>query len=314
MQEITESNVNIRGLRKFDLNTLLVLHTLLETRSVSQTAARLHVGQPAISHTLKRLRERTSDPLLIRQGRSYLLSAYAESLRQPLTDCLLQAQSLIAAPAPFAPAHASGEFHLAMPDLVELALLPELVRQLQHEAPGLQLRVVAAAPDALEEALAKGRIDATIGHFPRPQPNLVRERLFSARISCFFHPAQLQFSAPLEARAIADHLHVSAHYAGSGSSLIDAWFKQQKLTRHVVVSTGSFLPIATLLSQLPAIAMLPEVVSPLLGDTLSSVPVNDAQLSLDIDLVWHPRNTLAPQHAYLRQKLREAASRWKPAS
>lgn len=312
MSDISAGNVNVRVLRKFDLNTLLVLHTLLETQSVSQTALRMHVGQPAISHILKRLREQTADPLLIRQGRAYLLSAYAESLRQPLSDCLMQAQNLIATPAPFIPANASGEFHLAMPDLVEVALLPDLVKQIQREAPGLLLRVVATAPDDLEEALAKGRIDATIGHFPRPYASLVREHLFSARISCFFHPAQLQFSAPLDAKTIADHLHVSAHYAGSGSSLIDAWFKRQNLTRRVIVSTGSFLPITPLLSQLPAIALLPEVISHLLGDTLRSVPVNDDQLTLDIDLVWHPRNTLDPQHAYLRKKLRDVATRWVP--
>lgn len=312
MQDISSRNVNVRILRKFDLNALLVLHALLETQSVSKTAQLMHVGQPAISHILKRLREQTSDPLLIRQGRTYLLSAYAESLRLPLADCLMQAQDLIATPAPFDPANASGEFHLSMPDLVEVALLPDLVEQLQAEAPGLLLRVEATAPDDLEEALAKGRIDATIGYFPHQRRNLVRESLFSARICCFYHPAQLQLSAPLDARTIANHLHITAHYAGSGNSLIDAWFKQKNLTRRVIASTGSFQPITTLLARLPAIALLPEVMGHLLGKELVSVPIDDGNLRLPIDLAWHPRNNLDPLHTYLRRKLREVAGKLAP--
>jgi len=314
MQDISGRNVNVRILRKFDLNTLLVLHTLLETRSVSQTAQLLHVGQPAISHVLKRLREQTADALLIRQGRSYLLSNYAESLRLPLTDCLMKAQELITAPTPFDPASASGELHLSMPDLVEVALLPDLIEQLSTEAPGLRLRVEATAPDDLEDALAKGRIDATIGYFPQQRRNLLREPLFRAQIRCFYHPAQLQLDSPLSAASIAAYPHITAHYAGSGNSLVDAWFKRHNLTRQVLVSTGSFQPITTLLARVPAIALLPEVMGHLLGEDLRSVAIEGEELMLPIDLAWHPRNNLDPLHAYLRKKLRDVAGKLAPRS
>lgn len=312
MADITLRNINIRALRRFDLNTLLVLHALLETQSVSRTAELLHLGQPAISHVLKRLREQTGDPLLIREGRSYLLSRYAESLRVPLADCLNQAQMLIAAPMLFDPALAQGEFHLSMPDLVEVALLPDLVEQLQSEAPGLLLRVEATAPDDIEDALAKGRIDATIGHFPHQRRSMVRARLFSARICCFYHPDQIRLQEPVDAEMLAQHLHITAHYAGSGNSLVDTWFKQRNLSRRVLASTGSFQPITALLARLPAIALLPEVMGHLLGQELRSVPLDDGSLQLPIDLAWHPRNNQDPLHSYLRSKLLEIASKLAP--
>jgi DNA-binding transcriptional LysR family regulator len=55
-------------LRDFDLNLLVVLHTLLLERSVSKTAVRLHLSQPATSAALNRLRKALNDPILVREG------------------------------------------------------------------------------------------------------------------------------------------------------------------------------------------------------------------------------------------------------
>lgn len=53
-------------LRSFDLNLLVVLHTLISERSVSNTAKKPHLSQPATSAALKRLRVGLGDRLLVR--------------------------------------------------------------------------------------------------------------------------------------------------------------------------------------------------------------------------------------------------------
>jgi hypothetical protein len=60
-------------LTDIDTNLLLALEALLAERSVTRAAARLGVGQPAMSHSLARLREHFGDPLLIRRGRDLAL-------------------------------------------------------------------------------------------------------------------------------------------------------------------------------------------------------------------------------------------------
>lgn len=312
MSGISASNINTRLLRKFDLNTLLVLHTLLETKSVSQTAQQLHLGQPAISHVLKRLREHLADPLLLRQGRQYLLSSHAEALRAPLADCLLKAQALIAPPREFDPAQAEAELSLSMPDLVEMLLLPELMSCLAEEAPGLRLRIESTMPDELEDAFASGRIDAALGYFPIATPHLARQRLFSTGIRCFYHPERLQLAEPLDAARLAAIPHISTRYAGVGGGLVDAWFQKQGLARRIVVSTASFQPIAALLAKQPAIVFLPDMMASLLGQELASQPFPDPGLRLPIDLAWHPRHSHDPLHAFLRQKLLAVAAQLAP--
>lgn len=53
---------------KIDLHLIRVLHTVLTDRSVSRAAIRLGMYQPAVSAALKRLRELSGDPLLVRSG------------------------------------------------------------------------------------------------------------------------------------------------------------------------------------------------------------------------------------------------------
>ena len=57
-----------RGVDLLDGHLLRVLATVVEERSVSRAAARLHQTQPAVSGSLKRLREIFGDALLVRDG------------------------------------------------------------------------------------------------------------------------------------------------------------------------------------------------------------------------------------------------------
>src|SRR6185503_7664567 len=63
-----------------DANLLAALDALLREKSVTRAARRLGVGQPAVSHSLARLRAHFKDELLVLKGRSYVLSDRAERL------------------------------------------------------------------------------------------------------------------------------------------------------------------------------------------------------------------------------------------
>ncbi len=52
----------------FDYNTLKVLSVILETRNVTAAAEKLCTSQPAVSRSLKRIRELFNDDILVRKG------------------------------------------------------------------------------------------------------------------------------------------------------------------------------------------------------------------------------------------------------
>ena len=58
--------MDVSKLSRIDLNLLVALHVLIEEKSVSRAAQRLHVTQPAMSKTLNRLRDTFDDPLFAR--------------------------------------------------------------------------------------------------------------------------------------------------------------------------------------------------------------------------------------------------------
>ena len=62
-----------------DTYLLRVLHTLLMERSVTRAAVKLNQSQPAISAALRRLRDITGDPLLVR-GKSGMVEATGTAL------------------------------------------------------------------------------------------------------------------------------------------------------------------------------------------------------------------------------------------
>ena len=52
---------------------------LARTEHVSQTAAALHISQPSLSSTIKKLENEIGVPLFIRQGRNIKLSSYGQA-------------------------------------------------------------------------------------------------------------------------------------------------------------------------------------------------------------------------------------------
>ncbi|MGP6425138.1 LysR family transcriptional regulator [Pseudomonas pharyngis] len=78
-----------------DLNLIIIFLVLFRERSVSRTAERLHVKQPAISGSLARLRKRFDDPLFLRLSRTMRPTSKAEQLAQALTPAIKQIEAVI---------------------------------------------------------------------------------------------------------------------------------------------------------------------------------------------------------------------------
>src|SRR5262245_48601207 len=74
------------NLSAIDLNLLLVLHAVLEERSATRAARRLHVTQSAVSNALARLRQLLNDPLVVRSGRGLVATPRAEELAPLLRE------------------------------------------------------------------------------------------------------------------------------------------------------------------------------------------------------------------------------------
>lgn len=144
---------------KVDLNLYLVLDAIYREGSITRAAAYLNLTQPAVSHALSRLREAYGDPLFVRSGNRMVPSTLTRSIIQPVRDALEHLQTTFSPPQQFNPATNSKQVVLAMRGVVESVLLPELVAELEHQAPLMQFSSVRIPRRDMESELAAGRLD-----------------------------------------------------------------------------------------------------------------------------------------------------------
>ncbi len=112
---------------KIELYLIRVLHTLISERSVSRAALRLHSTQPAVSAQLKRLRELTGDPLLVRAGNDMSPTETALQLVGPATNLLHEAERLFsprARASGFDAVGSNATFRVAASDYLDPLFLP----------------------------------------------------------------------------------------------------------------------------------------------------------------------------------------------
>src|SRR5260370_14580696 len=129
---------NLSGL---DLNLLTPLQALLEERSVTRAAGRVHLSQPAMSRAFARLRDTFSDDLLVRSGKRYSLTPRGSALLEELNLLLPKVEGLWRK-KPFSPASATGRLKLAMSDQMTALILPARIPTLSRHPSKLDFCIV----------------------------------------------------------------------------------------------------------------------------------------------------------------------------
>ncbi|WP_315810351.1 LysR family transcriptional regulator [Pseudomonas sp. C9-3] len=84
-------------LRSLDLNALVVFMVVYRERGVSRAAELLHITQPAVSNTLRKLRRHFGDALFMPKGKHVCPTALAVQIASMLEPALSELQSALRA-------------------------------------------------------------------------------------------------------------------------------------------------------------------------------------------------------------------------
>lgn len=163
-------------LRKYDLNLLTILDALLRHRNVTQAGQELGLTQSATSHALLRLRQQFDDKLLVPSGRNMMLTHKAESLVGVVADILRQAEGVFDIKK-FNPATAIRRFKIGMGDYVGFLLVPQLLNELEKNAPNITIQATWTGRD-MASRLKLREVDLAIGAKPPSDETLHSQPLF----------------------------------------------------------------------------------------------------------------------------------------
>src|SRR5215467_6699220 len=241
-----------------ELNLLVTFDALMTTRSVTQAAERLGLGQPAVSHALARLRELTGDPLFISNRRSLMPTSRALGLAAWVRATLDEAREKLLLPPRFDPKQWDGTVRLGMTPMMDMALMPRLLGRLAVQAPHLRVVVHAAAVwrDVVER-LDDGALDLYVGFAGELKPQYHRRALWQENVLALFSPRRVKVAVPIALNEYLSYSHVLVTQRGGVMERqVDDALRRIRKNRTIVLSTPHFLVVPQLLVDAPLIATL----------------------------------------------------------
>lgn len=304
------TSIDHANLSKLDLNLLVAFDALLTDRSVTRAAARIGLGQSAMSHNLARLRTLFGDELLTRGADGMRPTPRALALADPVRVSLAQIQSAVLQREAFDPSTANRVFRIGLADSIEVAVIPGLVAALRATAPGVSLRLRSINRISILEELDAGRLDLGIGDFDQGQMHHKRRSLYTESFLCLFNPAQLNLSPPI---SLEDYLrvpHVLTSLTADAHGAVDDVLAKLKLKRTIALTTPGFLAVPFVVRRVPVITTMPSRLARYFAEAfgLTTSPAPVELPTFTISLLWHASFDHDPGHLWLRQTVSGLAS------
>ncbi len=291
------------NLGRIDLNLLVALDALLTERSVTRAAARVGLGQSAMSHNLARLRQLFADEILTRSADGMRPTPRAIALAGPVRLALTQVQALVRPERNFKPAEAERRFRIGLSDALEVLLMPGLLSHLRETAPGISLALRAVDRFQILEELDTDRLDLGIGVFTAGQTHHKRRLLFEDGFLCFYSVDQVGVPPPLSLEDYVRLPHVLTSQRGDAHGLVDDALATLGLSRTIALTTQRFLAVPHIVQRAPVIATTLGRTALFLAEAygLAVSPTPMELPSMATSLLWHASNDHDPAHLWLRR-------------
>ncbi len=300
------------NLRSIDLNLLVVLRTLLETRHVSRAAIKLNMSQPAASRALQRLRKLFGDPLMVRARQGFDLSARGRELLPELQRLLADIDRIVSEPE-FDPATTQRRVRMCGPGLEIIGFMPRIVAATNEMAPGLFFDVHSDPGDYFARLENDEADFAILGLQPKSDTNLYRLALLpQTPHTCLMRRDHPLARGPLTLSRYLKASHGVVALTGEGPNMMDLKLEAMGKTRHVALRLSSLSSVPYYAATTDVLFSLPGMssLSPVMGENLilKPMPKELRDEGFQSYLYWHARSHDDPMCRWLRQTIHDVVT------
>jgi DNA-binding transcriptional LysR family regulator len=259
--------LNQIDLSRTDLNLLVLFETVMRERHVGRAARALNLSPSAVSHGLSRLRALMGDPLFIKTPRGVTPTDRALALEAPVAEILARVRAVVATSAPFEARTSTRAFTIGAPDGTAAVFLPPLVKLLQRQAPGVDIRIRQLMPrqgdpspetawrDAFAELDARA-MDLAVMPLAAAPARFAMRMLFEEGFVIAARSGHPWLAKPTLAGFVAaEHLVVS--HGGDPHGFVDTVLAERGLTRRVALTAPNFMLALALVAKSDLIAAVP---------------------------------------------------------
>ncbi|EEX64583.1 LysR family transcriptional regulator [Vibrio metoecus] len=239
-------------LTRFSLKHLTALHVMLNTRSVTQTAARLCVSPSSISKVLAQLRELLNDELFYRDGNQLIPTPYVQQMGPTVHQILSSMNGLLHC-SEFNPTEYQGHYRLAMRESTLELFAPKITAILATCSSELSMTIHSKEHYGFD-ALQSGLIDFILLPHDLSQPptfaqDLVWQVIASDELVCLMHPTHPLVNQELSVENYLAHKHIGILDNELSDPYFEKYLTQQHETRRIAVATPDFGAAAILCHQ-----------------------------------------------------------------
>jgi LysR family nod box-dependent transcriptional activator len=292
-----------------DLNLLVALDALLTEKNVTLAGERLFLSQSAMSGALSRLRAHFDDELIVRVGRSMILSPFAETLVHPVQDLLLQTQSVLQRRSGFDPTTSKRHLRIGASDFVIDVFLSAFARRLEALSPNVTLELYDITGLDASADLEKGATDFLIvpsGRASRHHPSM---ELFKDSWCVLADKNNRKPGPALDADEYLRAEHVAVNFGhGDRQGIVEQTLAQLGLQRKVVVWAPNYHVVPQMIARTQRIATAPLILASRWRHKLLVIPAPIPFPPIDEIVQWNRHQDHDPGIIWVRELLRKTIS------
>lgn len=297
------------NLLNMDLNLLVAFEALVTESHVSRAAARIGVSQPAMSRSLRQLRDIFGDALFRRTSGGMLPTPMAIELARQLRPGLEIINDTLRQKAEFVPAEARRRFYIATTDMATYLALPLIMRRLRREAPQIEVIVLNTSNSEAVAKAESGQVDFAIGTFEYLPSTLDSFNLRALREVCIADPDNPFISG--ETLTLDEFLslpHIVVRMPEDHGMPIDVLLETLGYKRPIVLTVPTFLSVPELVLGTDTIAVVVE-------NLLDGLPAGKLLARYEVPvplepvmgrIAWHRRSADDPGHRWCRELIENA--------
>jgi len=290
---------------RLDLNLLHVFDTIYREGSLTRAAKALHLTQPAVSHSLSRLRDHFDDPLFTRQGNQMVPTPLARRFLESMKPGLTQIQGAVNQFHAFDPANQRKTYSLGLRDVLESTFLPQLMQRLDPY-PELEIASKRVPRREMETQLAAGKLDFSVDVLLPVSSQTSHELLRRDRLVVLARDGHPLVAQTLDMKGYLSARHVLVSSRTEGPGIEDFELSRLGVQRSIRLRCQHYYAACRVVEATDLLLTMPETYARIISERANITIMNPpADLpSLDAHLYWHKAYDQEPALLWFREQLK----------
>ncbi len=290
---------------RIDFNLFQVFITIYDEGNLTRASEVLHLTQPAVSHSLARLRDAFDDPLFVRRGTRMEPTPRARSMIDQVRRSITDLRQTLEPETRYDFAQSRRVFQLALRDITEAACLPGLMQVLEKSAPYVKVISQRVERKRVESLLTSGKLDLAMDVF-LPFGDPIQHQRFRQDhfvvVARKNHPA---FDNGLDQAGYLAAQHILVSTRAEGMGFEDSGFSRLGMTRHIALRSQHYFVACHTAQHTDYLVTMPESYAHVVNRSLQTDihPLPIPVPPIDVFLYWHQHADNDPANRWLREQL-----------